>query len=814
MQITANKHPKPLNKPLKGGLDSPRQLIPTNLLSTSTTRLEGTNKNQKRQKPQTLGKLKPRRLLALDTETTGIDLWHGCRPFFVSVMDEEGNLQYWEWDVNPFTREVGVVDWDASQSSSSGTIKPGFKAGPPTKDREELTTLIQENDFVLHNTKFDVRALELSGFPRLQFGSCHDTLVASHVLVSNESHKLKDLSIRYLDIPDDDQQALRVAVNDARRIARQLGWAIASGPHPHFPAAKAAADGWWNYDYWLPRAVARYKWEVEGDIEYAPPEFSGTAAAIGSQYQLATTNGHPWWTVLRTYALRDVERTYPLWLIQKEQLEEQELMPIYQERLKLLEATYQMESNGVTVSKSRLKKLMKKLGEEAAEMEAKCLKLSGYKLDNLNSPKQLTGVLFGNMGVKPVKLTTKGIKNVKAGTAKETTDYSTAAETLNLILERLSPTYPTPYLPPKKRQTGYDFVWNLLGYRAREKSLDYLEEYQLRSLPGTSKDALILHPSFNPTGTDTTRFSSSGPNAQNIGKGNKRKDDPVPSLRSVLGPAQGREWYSIDYSNVELRIFVYKSGDENLINAYEQGYKVHCIFARLLWEKEYKQCEKDAEVTAIRQLKGTKPSLKTLYEVTRRGAESLFEERYYETLYQWTKNGNFSLIYGAGENKADTTYHRPGAYRLIRSQMPMIDEFMQQKHWEAKTHCYIRTLGGYKLWVPPSEPHVAVNYFVQGSAGWCMVLAINRVHQYLNSLNSQVGYDSNPEEPMHPPGYNMIMTIHDELDFDFPKHERNQEVITKVAKLMEQSGTDIGVPTPVSVERHMKNWSIGEKVKI
>lgn len=805
---TIPKKPIP-KRPLMGGLGNPRPLIS---VTPSVGAAKQANKNQK---PLTLGKLKPRKLLALDTETTGLDLWHGCRPFFVSVMDSEGNLQYWEWDVNPETREVG--SWVVHQSSGKRTWQPSI----PQKDRAELTTLIQENDFVLHNTKFDARALHLSGLPCIQFGQSHDTLIASHVLVSNESHKLKDLAIQYLNISDDDERELKQAVQDARRIARQLGWAIASGPHPHFPAAKG--DTWWNYDYWLPRTVARYKWEVEGDEEYRPDEITGSRNAH---------SGHPWWTVLRTYALRDVERTYPLWEMQKEAMEKEGLWEQYLERKKLIESTYEMETHGVTVKKDGLKKLMKKLSKESADMSSKCYKLAKGKIDNLNSPKQLTGVLFGNMGVKPVKLTGKGMNNAKAGLQRETTDYSTNVEAMNVILERLSPQNPNPYLPPRKRQDAYDFVWNLLGYRAREKSLDYLEEYQTRALSASFDDSLIvLHPSFNPTGSDTLRFSSSAPNAQNIGKGNKRKDDPVPSLRSVFGPGAGREWYSIDYSNIELRIFAYQSGDEDLINAYNQGFKVHCIFAKLLWEKEYKQCEKDApSFAAAIYKKAATDAMRSLREVqnskewprlVRKAAEALFEERYYETLYQWTKNGNFSLIYGAGESKANGTYHHPNAYRLIRSRMPKIDEFMLQKNYEAKAYGYITTLGGYRLWVPPSEPHVAVNYFVQGSAGWCMVLAINRVHSYFQDLNRTSGLDNKAsgvlashrrDTPSR--GYEMNMTIHDELDFDFPTHKRNTEVIGKVAKLMEQSGTDIGVPTPVSIERHTNNWAEGEKIAI
>jgi DNA polymerase I-like protein with 3'-5' exonuclease and polymerase domains len=720
-------------------------------------------------------------------------------------MDNEGNLQYWEWDVNPFTREVGTVVWDSDYDNDEDRCR--FTIGIPLKDKQELTTLIQENDFVLHNTKFDARGLDLSGLPCINFAGSHDTLIGSHVLVSNESHKLKDLAIQYLDISDDDERELKEAVQESRRIARSLGWAIANGPHPHFPAAKG--DTWWNYDYWLPRAVARYKWEVEGDPDWAPPGpltgvYMGPFDIIkdrdhfdGKPYIL----GHPWWTVLRTYALRDVERTYPLWEMQEEALKKENLWEQYLERKKLIESTYTMESYGVTLHKDGLKKLMKKLAKESAGMSSKCYKLAKGKIDNLNSPKQLTGVLFGNMGVKPVKLTGKGISNAKAGLQRETTDYSTNVEAMNVILERLSPQNPNPYLPPRKRQDAYDFVWNLLGYRAREKSLDYLEEYQTRALSSSfDSSQIVLHPSFNPTGSDTLRFSSSSPNAQNIGKGNKRKDDPVPSLRSVFGPGAGREWYSIDYSNIELRIFAYQSGDEDLINAYNQGFKVHCIFAKLLWEKEYKQCEKDAAA----HCKKMKVEVNT--KNSRKAAEALFEERYYETLYQWTKNGNFSLIYGAGESKANGTYHHPNAYRLIRSRMPKIDEFMLQKNHEAKTYGYITTLGGYRLWVPPSEPHVAVNYFVQGSAGWCMVLAINRVYAYLRDLNRQLKLTGR--------GYEMNMTIHDENDFDFPIHKRNTEVITKVGKLMEQSGKDIGVPTPVSIERHINNWAEGEKIAL
>jgi DNA polymerase I-like protein with 3'-5' exonuclease and polymerase domains len=721
-------------KPLKGGIGLSPTKAPAPLL---------TNKRQLF------------RQLALDTETTGVDLWHGCKPFFVSTCDEEGELTFWQWDVNPKTREVGY--WANPQGLPTNPYAlmscNKWINGPPKADKAELKKLIAEHHFILHNTKFDVRALEMLGLPRINLGTCQDTLIASHVLCSNESHGLKELGLQYLNIRDDDQQDLRDATNEARLIGRKLGWAIAQdGGHPHFPATrKAPKAGWWVFDTWLPRAVARF---------YNYPE------------------DHPWWTVLETYALRDAERTYGLWWLQLEALEQQGLLPLYEERRRLLEAIYEMEHMGVTASRQRLSSMDKKLAKEAATLESRCFEIAreapapgakpkkGFahrpvaKIDNLASWKQLEGLLYGTWKIRPGKRTATG--------------YSTDAKTLESLLIR----------PELQGTLQHEFIWKLLAFRGREKSRDYLEEYILRGMPnGTGW--LLLHPSFNPTGTDTTRFSSSQPNAQNIGKGGKRDDDPIPSLREIFGPMPGREWFSIDYSNIEMRIFSYKAEDQKLIETFETGYAVHLVFAEILFPTEFAACRKEASGDTHK-------------------AGDLFKKKYKTTFYQWTKNGNFALLYGAGRDKADSTYHRPGGYDAIRKNLPRVDYFLAKKDAEAKAYGYITCEGGYRLWVPPTEPHVAVNYYVQGTAGWCMVLAINRVHTYLKTLNERIRRGG---PKAGEPTYRMIMTIHDELDFDFPKHQRNKQVIEEIGRIMASSGDAIGIPTPVEISRHSQNWS-------
>lgn len=325
------------------------------------------------------------------------------------------------------------------------------------------------------------------------------------------------------------------------------------------------------------------------------------------------------------------------------------------------------------------------------------------------------------------------------------------------------------------------------------------------------EEFLVLHPNFNVTGTDTTRFSSNQPNQQNISKSFDPRFGDF-NLRKCYCPLPGREWYSGDYSNIELRIFAYACGDKSLIKAFEEGKSVHLIIAEALWPKEFAECLK-------REVKDPSWAFKTKYE---------------STLYQWIKNGNFSLIYGAGEAKADRTYHQPGAYRKIRTMFPKIDSFMKRMGEQARDYGYVTTLGGYRLYIPYNqygklESHKAVNYFVQGSAGWAITLAMLRIWDYLNSFNdklSRIGGDAS---------YSMIMQVHDELDFDFPiptfgsaaypvtigegkkaitLTTQNLQVITDIARLMEQSGDDLGMPTPVEFERHPDTWAVGEKLTL
>src|SRR5215831_12515854 len=117
-------------------------------------------------------------IISLDTETTGIDLFHGAKPFLVTTCNEKCQIRYWEWPVDPHTREPIIPDGELDQI------------------REYIDSA---DEIILHNSKFDVHAL-MTIIPDLKWdwSKTHDTLSAAHVLSSNQPKDLTSLTIRYL----------------------------------------------------------------------------------------------------------------------------------------------------------------------------------------------------------------------------------------------------------------------------------------------------------------------------------------------------------------------------------------------------------------------------------------------------------------------------------------------------------------------------------------------------------------------------------------------------------------------------------------
>lgn len=725
-------------------------------------------------------------MISLDTETTGLDLRHGALPFFVTMCDEDGNNTYFEWDVDPLTRKSHVLE----------------------EDVDEIAELLSPNctgQLVLQNTKFDVQALtqirpEFGEYWR--WGDTDDTLIAGHLLASNQPHDLTTMALIYLGInikPYED--AVKKAATEARAIARSKfpDWRIAKKGLPEMPSAK---DSVASFDMWLPRAIAQ---------------------------ELNYPDDHPWWRVLAEYSNADSAVTLPLFKAQLAEIRKRGLEAIYRERLKCLEVAFAMESRGVTANRSRLEELRKEFKEESASRERVCENIAadydyGLVLPKGGRNKSLDTFVFDVMKLEKVY------------------DPKAKTEGPSLSSKIAIPHY-LATLPPRSME--YKFIEALAYKRKRDTGISYMDGYERYWIPlGIYNDRgeqlwYNLYPSLNPTGTDTLRWSSSDPNEQNIskkgldvrcgdcdGEGCSACDDTgkvAMNLRYIFGPAPGREWWSLDAENIELRIPAYESGESLLIDLFERPkdppyygsthlLNFHTVYPDI-WDKGVKKVG----------LEKVGPYCK---------------ETYADTWYQYCKNGGFAVQYGAVEKEhgtADRAFNRPGSHARLKARFSKLDKLNQ--HWIdfANRYGYVETIPdrsvdpsrGYPLLCSRNNwggilATVPLNYHVQSTAMWWMMRAMTRVYEFLQQLNRSrkilrqivkratwdgVGAD-----------YGIVMQVHDELVFDFPKGEgsepwrTNLPIIERIQGLMRQGGEDIGIPTPVGRKYHADNWSKGLSV--
>ncbi len=227
----------------------------------------------------------------------------------------------------------------------------------------------------------------------------------------------------------------------------------------------------------------------------------------------------------------------------EEALKETEMYDVYKNiEVPLSYALYDMEQVGIHVDGNALKEYSKTLQAKISEMEKEIYDEAGHEF-NINSPKQLGEILFGEMKLP-------GGKKTKTG-------YSTSAQ----VLEKLEPDYP--------------FVRKILDYRQLTK----LNSTYAEGLQNYISEDGRIHGTFNQTVTATGRISSTDPNLQNI----PVRMDMGREIRKVFVPKEGCVFVDADYSQIELRILASMSDDKNLIDAYKNSKDIHASTASLVF---------------------------------------------------------------------------------------------------------------------------------------------------------------------------------------------------------------------------------------
>lgn len=242
------------------------------------------------------------------------------------------------------------------------------------------------------------------------------------------------------------------------------------------------------------------------------------------------------------YSIEDADIALRLYKILNEKIYSLNLEKVFREiEIPLIPVLARMELNGVYFDVNYLKRLSENYESKINELLEEIYKLAGETF-NLNSPKQVSHILFEKLGIKPKGRTKTG-------------SYTTSAE----ALEELADEHPIIPL--------------ILEYRKYFK----LKSTYVDTLPKMiNLKTKRIHSSFNQTGTATGRLSSSEPNLQNI----PSRDEEGKEIRKALVPQEkGWKILSADYSQIELRVLAHFSEDQNLLEAFEKNLDVHSITA-------------------------------------------------------------------------------------------------------------------------------------------------------------------------------------------------------------------------------------------
>jgi len=293
-----------------------------------------------------------------------------------------------------------------------------------------------------------------------------------------------------------------------------------------------------------------------------------------------------------------------------------------------------------------------------------------------------------------------------------------------------------------------------------------LEHRSLSKLKGTYTDKLPLmvnpktgrvHTNYAQAVAVTGRLSSNEPNLQNI---------PIRTaegrrVREAFIAPPGHVVLSADYSQIELRLMAHISEDENLLNAFTEGMDVHRATA--------------SEVFGV-----------PVEQVTSE------QRRYAKTI-------NFGLIYGmsAFGLAASLGIERSAANAYIEryfARYPAVKRYMDETKAFAKSHGYVQTLLGRRVWLPeinsPNGPRKAgaerqaINAPMQGTAADIIKLAMLAVQKAIDDERRAT---------------KMVMQVHDELVFELPEDEVDwarveiPRIMASVAELKVPLVAEVGV---------------------
>jgi len=349
-------------------------------------------------------------------------------------------------------------------------------------------------------------------------------------------------------------------------------------------------------------------------------------------------------------------------------IKKEDLDYVYNEiEVPIISIINKMEKTGILIDSDYLKKLSKEYHMALSKLEKEIWKLSKEEF-NINSPKQLSEILFVKLG-----LSTKGIKKSAGG----------SLSTRESELEKLREIHP--------------IIGKVLEYRELQKLLStYID-----TIPQAVKEDGRLHANFIQTGTTTGRFASNNPNLQNI----PVKTEKGKNIRRAFIAPKGSVLAAFDYSQVELRVAALMSQDPYFIKVFREGKDIHSAVAMKVFGV------KEKDVTAEMRRRAKVINFGILYGM---GVNSLRQ-----SLARPESDPNKKV-------EEITRKEAQVFYDNYFAQFPTIASYLESIKTFAKKYGYTKTLFGRKRYFPGINSHIpfikamaermATNAPIQGTA--------------------------------------------------------------------------------------------------
>lgn len=433
---------------------------------------------------------------------------------------------------------------------------------------------------------------------------------------------------------------------------------------------------------------------------------------------------------VKEYASEDADITLQLKEYLSPILTSEGLEKLYNElEAPLVKCLVHLEAAGVNIDVPFLAEYSKELETSIRDLEEGIYEKAGVKF-NIGSPKQVGEVLFEKLKI-PYRW-----KKTKSG------QYSTNEEKLT----EMAPENPV--------------IEQILKYRGLTKlKSTYLDALPKMVNPRTGR----IHSSFNQALAATGRLSSNNPNLQNIPV---RTPEGAKVRQAFIPRDANHVLLAADYSQIELRLIAEISGDEAMLEAFQEGKDIHRATAARVFEVPFE-------------------------EVTK-------EQRYR------AKTVNFSIIYGAGATNLSKQLEikRSEAKELIEQyfkQYSGLKNYMDSIVEEARKQGFVTTLMGRRRYlrdigsrnavIRSHAERNAINTPIQGTAADMIKVAMVKIHRILEEKQFRT---------------RMILQVHDELVFDVPKDELEQ-VKPIIEENMKNAMPDLKVP--ILVEMGIgQNW--------